>query len=244
MPAPGFVPAALRFCADVDQLKSPAEVIVALASACAPQAIKVLGAWARPQRISDFDFFVLQQTVFVHPDASPDLFLEWNTRVRNVGSATGVFAHLSPEPFTFTEIMRRSDLRGTDRWLVDLFRDHGIRDAFFFPVRGWTVVFYSTRVLKVPSRAEAVLLMVASYAAIRLAQLVRINPPGMAPKLTPRELAILRHLSFGQRPRQIAKALKLSDPTIRTHIRKALKKLGARTLEQAIAEAVRWQLLA
>jgi len=57
-------------------------------------------------------------------------------------------------------------------------------------------------------------------------------------------LAILRNLSFGQRLREIAKALRLSDPTIRTHIRKALKKLGARTLEQGIAEAVRSQLLA
>jgi DNA-binding CsgD family transcriptional regulator len=56
---------------------------------------------------------------------------------------------------------------------------------------------------------------------------------------TPRELEILALVALGSTSAQIADALALSPDTVRTHIRNAMQKLGARTRAQAIAIVMR-----
>jgi DNA-binding CsgD family transcriptional regulator len=52
-------------------------------------------------------------------------------------------------------------------------------------------------------------------------------------------LEILAFVALGSTSAQIADALALSPDTVRTHIRNAMQKLGARTRAQAIAIVMR-----
>jgi DNA-binding CsgD family transcriptional regulator len=61
--------------------------------------------------------------------------------------------------------------------------------------------------------------------------------------VTPRELEVLRLLAEGNDVNQISDFLELSSETIRTHIKKIQRKLGARNRLQAVAQALRLQLI-
>lgn len=57
--------------------------------------------------------------------------------------------------------------------------------------------------------------------------------------LTVREVEVLRHVSGGNRNRDIAKLLYISEETVKVHIKHIMDKLGANDRTQAIAIAVR-----
>jgi DNA-binding NarL/FixJ family response regulator len=57
--------------------------------------------------------------------------------------------------------------------------------------------------------------------------------------LSPRERQILGLLADGHSGAEIAQELFLSTETVRTHVRNAVRKLGARTRTQAVALVVR-----
>ena len=63
--------------------------------------------------------------------------------------------------------------------------------------------------------------------------------PRRLASLSPREREILDMLADGQTGQGIAETLYLSPETVRTHVRNATTKLGARTRVQAVALAVR-----
>lgn len=64
-----------------------------------------------------------------------------------------------------------------------------------------------------------------------------------APQLTQRERDVLRLLADGLANEEIGKRLFISAETVRTHIRKAMDKLDADTRTQAVARALRDQLI-
>jgi DNA-binding NarL/FixJ family response regulator len=64
------------------------------------------------------------------------------------------------------------------------------------------------------------------------------------PALTRRERDVLRLLADGRSNDEIGKALFISAETVRTHIRKAMRKLDADTRTQAVATAIRQSLIA
>lgn len=64
------------------------------------------------------------------------------------------------------------------------------------------------------------------------------------PALTPRERDVLRLLAHGLSNAEIGKELFISAETVRTHIRKAMRKLEAETRTQAVATALRQRLIA
>ena len=64
------------------------------------------------------------------------------------------------------------------------------------------------------------------------------------PQLTQRERDVLRLLADGHSNEEIGKELFISAETVRTHIRKAMEKLGADTRTQAVARALRDKLIA
>ena len=57
--------------------------------------------------------------------------------------------------------------------------------------------------------------------------------------LTPREVDVLQHVSGGNRNRDIAELLHISEETVKVHIKHIMDKLGANDRTQAIAIAVR-----
>jgi NarL family two-component system response regulator LiaR len=64
------------------------------------------------------------------------------------------------------------------------------------------------------------------------------------PQVTQREREILRLLSDGFTNEEIGKQLFISPETVRTHVRRVIAKLGAKTRTQAVASALRRQLIA
>jgi DNA-binding CsgD family transcriptional regulator len=63
-------------------------------------------------------------------------------------------------------------------------------------------------------------------------------------RLTERELSVLKIASEGRTTDEIARALGLGKETVRSHLKKARTKLGARNSAQAVAEAMRQLLIA
>lgn len=61
--------------------------------------------------------------------------------------------------------------------------------------------------------------------------------------LTQREKDVLQYLTEGLRPERIAEKMGLQPATVHLHIRKARKRLGASTREQAISIAIRKRLI-
>ena len=61
--------------------------------------------------------------------------------------------------------------------------------------------------------------------------------------LTKRERQVLRLLADGMRNEQVAVELSISPLTVRTHVRRAMKKLEADTRTQAVARALRESLI-
>lgn len=57
--------------------------------------------------------------------------------------------------------------------------------------------------------------------------------------LTAREVEVLQHVSGGNRNRDIAEILKISEETVKVHLKHIMDKLGAKDRTQAIAIAVR-----
>jgi DNA-binding NarL/FixJ family response regulator len=57
--------------------------------------------------------------------------------------------------------------------------------------------------------------------------------------LTRREIDVLRHLSGGNRNRDIAEQLSISEETVKVHLKHIMEKLGASDRTQAVAIAVR-----
>jgi DNA-binding NarL/FixJ family response regulator len=65
-----------------------------------------------------------------------------------------------------------------------------------------------------------------------------------APQLTERERDVLRLLADGLANEEIGRRLFISPETVRTHVRKAMTKLDADTRTQAVAVALRRELIA
>jgi DNA-binding CsgD family transcriptional regulator len=65
------------------------------------------------------------------------------------------------------------------------------------------------------------------------------RPSSSTPKVTPRELEVLGLIADGHSTREIAKQLWITDETVRTHVRRLLNRLGARTRAHAVAIAYR-----
>lgn len=68
--------------------------------------------------------------------------------------------------------------------------------------------------------------------------------PSTAPQLTARERDVLRLLADGFSNEEIGKELYISAETVRGYIRKAMAKLGADTRTEAVAAALRQNLIA
>jgi DNA-binding CsgD family transcriptional regulator len=237
----------LEFTSSIDELNSPDAVLNALhavtESCC---QINVLAAVMFPLRCGDP--ISKGQNLFIHR-AVPELWWEEFRELSRKYPATGLtIAQAALAPFTISEIMRRLEPIGIERWSVELALKYGMRDGLTCPVGGrWAIAYWSRDVLNdtFTAEARALLFMGASFAAIRLDRIVRpqLDRNGPTSVLTPRELSVLRLLSLGHQIRAVAELLELGEETIRTHMKKAQVKLGVQNRTQAVAQAIRRGLI-
>ncbi len=64
-----------------------------------------------------------------------------------------------------------------------------------------------------------------------------IDMPRASPKLTARELDVLELVAEGRTTPEIARAVWITEDTVRTHITRILRRVGARTRAHAVAIA-------
>lgn len=76
-----------------------------------------------------------------------------------------------------------------------------------------------------------------------LADVLVSTDTGDAGLLSDRERSVLRLLADGSRNESIGRALHIAPDTVRAHIRNAMRKLGANTRTQAVAVAIRRELI-
>lgn len=243
-------PELLRYAVDVETLDTADAVLDRLDTItwrCC--RLNVLGAGLFPLKWGDFSGVERGKTVFLHKSVPKGWWEEYlELRRKNLDPGT-MMAQLSLTPFTWTESRRMLEPLGIDRWPYELALKYGMRDGLMCPVGGrWVVGYWSRGVLSkaLTPQVRAMLFMGATFAAIRLQQLIGpyVKRVGKgASLLTPRELAVLRWLSIGKRVKETAERLELGEETIRSHMKKAAAKLGVRDRAHAVAQALRLNLI-
>jgi LuxR family quorum sensing-dependent transcriptional regulator len=209
--------------------------------------LHVLGAGLMPVEFKrGTDGYELGKTVFLHRSV-PKGWWEDYLRMTTLRPAPAmIMARLAIGPYTLSELLNVLEPIGIDRWAIDLHQRYGIRDLMGVPIGGrWVFAFWARKLIKIAPEERALLFLGGTYATIRLQKLVQPTPARI-PKgaaLTARELSVLRALSLGERPREVAKHLGLGEETVRTHIKKAQLKLGVETPGAAIASAIRLHLI-
>ena len=238
----------LDCCARIGDRERPSEVLEELNQGLlGTRKLRVLGAGRFPWKSGDWDRVKLGETLFLHKSVGAKWWRDYLATARTSSDPVVMLARVSLAPFTWSESQKALGLVGADQGVLDLCVKHGMRDGFTCPIGGrWMVSFWSPQTLMdvLSPATRATLYAAASAAAVRLDQLLGPRADGAAdqPHLTPRELAVLRWASLGQRIPEIARAFGLGPETVRTHMKNARHKLGSPTTAHAVAEAMRWRL--
>jgi DNA-binding CsgD family transcriptional regulator len=240
----------LAYCTHVRSLRTPEAVLNDLHAITSSPGLKlnVLAAGRPPLNVGEWEKFSLGETVFLHGAVLKGWWDEWYRRAPSHNPAGYFLARMSLAPYTFSEMLRILEPIGADTWGMDLLMKYGIRDGFMCPIGGrWLVAFWServvTNVLTEPLRIE--IFAASSFAAMRLEQLLEAGQQraGAHARLTPRELAVVRLLSWGKSVKEVANHLGLGEETVRTHLKKLQAKLGVRGRTHAVAQAMRQHLI-
>jgi DNA-binding CsgD family transcriptional regulator len=190
----------------------------------------------------------LGKSAFLHDGVPAGWWNEYATLAKSNFAPAIFLARSSLASFTWTETTKMLEPIGVDRWSVELGLKYGMRDGLTYAVGGrWVVGFWSPRELSriLTHPARVIICAAASLAALRLEQLTGpdANRIGSRPRLTPREVAVLRMVSMGRQSGDIARALGLGAETVRSHMKKAQAKLGAHNRTQAACQALRQNLI-
>ena len=237
----------LKFTESVHQLDMPGAVLRALdAITWSDCRAHVLGAALLPLNFGASHSLVEGKTVFLHKSVPKGWWEERTQLATGSPAPSDIAARLALGPFTLSELMKSLEPIGIDRWAVELNLKHGIRDLFGCPIGGrWIFAFWAPKPMHLQQDQRALLYLGASFATT---QLQKLAPPfagrlGKGASLTPRELSVLRWQSLGHRIPEIGKVLGLGEETVRSHIKKAQAKLGARNSMHAVVQAVRLRLI-
>ena len=241
--------ALVDFANQADDLRTPADLLDALHVVSTMKIpLNVLGAARLPVKAAGLEAIQLGKSCFLHESVPGGWWEEYTALAKTQFTPAIFLARSSLASFTWTEITQRFEPIGADRWSFDLGLKYGMRDGLTYGVGGrWVVAFWSRKELSniLTTAARIPICAAASVAALRLEQLAGPDVDRMAtsPRLTPRELAVLRLVSMGQQSSDIAKALGLGEETVRSHFKKALTKLGARNRTHAACDALRQNLI-
>jgi DNA-binding CsgD family transcriptional regulator len=233
----------------VEELRSADDVLEELHAVTTRHLpLSVLGAARFPLKPGDWASIELGKLAFLHKSVPEGWWEEYHELSRGKFRPMLFLAATSMAMHTWTEARRMFQPIGVDNWTYDLALKHGMRDGLSCPVGGrWVVAFWSRRDLSnlVTRQMRILIYAAAGYGALRLEQLVDADPNRVGPHvhLTPRELAVLRSAAAGVTFREAAEAYGIGEETVRSHLKNAQSKLGARNRTQAVAEALRQHLI-
>jgi DNA-binding CsgD family transcriptional regulator len=238
------------FTARIGDFHTPVSVLDALDVAVSKESVvRVLGARRYGVDVPQQESLRLGENVFIHKSVPDGWWDEYCVLIQRRQSPIIAMARHGLAPLTWTEGLRMFEPIGIDRWAYELSLKYAMRDGLTCPIGGsrWVIMYWSRKVLsdKLSPQLRALLFMAASFAAIRLEQVVGpdAHRVGRQALLTPRELSVLRLSSNGLRTRKIAELLELGEETVRSHMKKAQSKLGAKDRLHAVAQALRLHLI-
>jgi DNA-binding CsgD family transcriptional regulator len=243
------MPVLTEFTDSMAECQTPHDVLDTLHELAASYLpLSVLGAARIPLKLSDWSSTQLGRDAFLHSSVPKDWWEEYTAMASTQHDPGVMMARSSLMACSWTETMQMLDPIGIDRWPYELALKYGMRDAFTCSVgRRWLVSYWSPKVLcnVLTQPLRIVLFATASFAALRLEQLIDHDPRWMGKRavVTARELAVLRLVSMGRRTEEVAKLLGLGEETVRSHLKKVQAKLGVRNRAHAVAEAIRQQLI-
>ncbi len=249
MPDAALHAAVLKCAIGLETFGTPADVLDHLHKTLFQELqVAVLAAGRFPLKWGDWSSVEKGKSVFVHRSVPRGWWDEYAVMGRREPDPGLIMARMSLAPFTWTESRQMLEPLGVDRWSHELALKHGMRDGFTCPVGSrWVVSFWSRRVLSgvLTEQMRAMIFMAASFAVIRLEQITGADPNrvGNVTPLTARELSVLRLLSIGKRTAEIAAHLGLGEETVRSHMKKAQRKLGVTDRTHAVADAIRQRLI-
>ena len=190
----------------------------------------------------------LNSSIFFHPNFPGEQFLSERGAIvaREGASAVIDYARAQSGTFTLTEAMRALQLKGHDRWPLELIHRYGMRDVLSCQTHHWMAVFFSEdKVIQVDQFERQILSFAAGAAIDQLSRIVKKKqpPPDEFSELTPREIAALRHRAHGRNNHQGADQMGVSVNTFRTYLTRAMEKLGANDIAHCVALAMQLGLL-
>jgi DNA-binding CsgD family transcriptional regulator len=237
----------VRFDRTVRQIKKPADVLNALQDAIPTNQLQVAAAWYLAKNSTDYAAIIPGKTLFFHENLPlAAMWSDYVSLVRSKGiPAMFAFGRNRSAPFTLTEGMRQLQLTGDEDWFVHFFRRYGIRDGLYCPFRTWALTFWSPELLsRLQPDTRALLFTLGALAIAQIDSLVR-RPEQFetSPKLSKRELSVLRLISYGQSNAEAAAYLKIGPETVKHHVRRSMRKLKARDRTEAVASAIRQGLM-
>jgi len=241
--------ALVDFANRVDELRTPAEVLDGLHVVSSTDLpLNVLAAARFSVKAAGVETIQLGKSGFLHKSVPDGWWEEYTALAKSHFTPMIFLARSSLASFTWTETTRQLEPIGADRWSTELGLKYGMRDGLTYGVGGmWVVAFWSRRELSniLPAPARIPICAAASVAALRLEQLAGpdVDRIGTSPRLTPRELAVLRMVSMGHQSADIAQALGLGEETVRSHLKKAQAKLGVHNRTHAACDAMRHDLI-
>lgn len=215
-------------------------------AAAAPK-LRLMAAWPTSKFCEWGETPQSLDTILYHPWVPAALRERLRQSTQAYGpSLLAQMAVRDPPPFTFTEATQAVQPSARDRWVIDLLQEHGIRDGLYSPQGSWMVVFAADRVLTraVLSRPDRVSIDIgANLAVYRLKEIMARAQAAEASTLSRREIAALRHLAGGETTASISARMGVTKNSVQTYLKRAQKKLNARSQLHAVAVALRKRII-
>lgn len=155
-------------------------------------------------------------------------------------------------PFTWSSRTGRSGLTQRQRRFLDEADDHGIRHGFTIPIHDRSgkaatlTVATSGERSDIESRLERhqhALHLIAIYLHAWIRRATVTSDRALRPMLTQRETACVQWAARGKSAADIAEILRIKPRTVVFHIENAKQKFGVATLQQAIAQALTYDII-
>jgi DNA-binding CsgD family transcriptional regulator len=206
--------------------------------------LRAFSAGRFPEKVGDWEAVKVGETMFWHKSVPVEWQREYELMRVNRYDPIIMLARTSVMPFAWSEAADMLDLIGGERWVHESLHRYGIPDGISASAARWMINIWSPDKVTMTSKVRMMIATVALHAALRLEEMVRANVRDTThrPPLSPRELAVLRGASIGQKASDTAKVLGISIETVRTHMKSAQDRLGARNAAHAVAEAMRLRL--